>query len=427
MTENNNHIDKEQIFNDVSNTVQNENTIGNHATNVTPQPKKSTSLLYGLVGGLIGSCIVFGSNALMPATNVIPPSQTSQPSALSTQTLNTSSTTALDDNAVINAVSKVQDAVVSIANYQYQSSSSYTSSFFSNNTSKTLEKAGEGSGVIYKSEKGYAYIVTNNHVIEDAEEINVQLHDGTTIPGEVIGTDKLTDLAVVRVKNDQIKSVAIFANSDTVQTGQTVLAIGSPLGAKLASSVTKGIVSANKRSVEIDTNDDQVTDWSMETIQTDAAINPGNSGGALVDLNGQVIGINSMKISNTAVEGIGFAIPSNQVIDIINNLEQQGEVTRPLLGVSLVDLSDVSTSQRHNTLSLPSDVSGGVVISSVQQTGSAQAAGLKRYDVIVAIDNKPVTDLLSFRKALYQHRIGDTITVSIYREGELQETAVTLK
>ena len=166
-------------------------------------------------------------------------------------------------------------------------------------------------------------------------------------------------------------------------------------------------------------------DWIVNAIQTDAAINPGNSGGALINSAGQVIGINSMKISKSSVEGMGFAIPSNEVVNIINELEKNGKIVRPALGISMVNLSNVN-SQAVNQLNLPKDVKSGVVVAEVSSKGSAKAAGLQPYDVIVEMDGQKVEGIQNLRKILYSHKVGDKLEVTYYRNGQKQTTTVSL-
>ncbi|GEA95083.1 hypothetical protein WVI01_10060 [Weissella viridescens] len=213
-----------------------------------------------------------------------------------------------------------------------------------------------------------------------------------------------------------------------MEPGQTALAIGSPLGSEYATSVTEGIISAPKREISAE-NEDGKSLGKATVIQTDAAINPGNSGGPLINLAGQVVGINSMKLSGsgdgTSVEGMGFAIPANTVTKVISELEQNGKVTRPSLGISLVDLDNVSAQDQKDTLKLPADASG-VVVMKVSNGSAAAAAGLKQYDVITKLDKTNVTDASSLRDALYQHKVGDKVQVSYYRDGKMQTTTVHL-
>lgn len=264
-------------------------------------------------------------------------------------------------------------------------------------------------------------------MINNADELNITLRNGTTVKAEVIGTDTLTDLAVLKIDADNVTTVATFADSTQVLVGQTALAIGSPLGSQLASSVTKGIISAVDRAVEVDTDGDNIKDWTAITLQTDAAINPGNSGGALTDLNGNVIGINSMKISNTSVEGIGFAIPSNQAVNIINALEKNGKVSRPTLGIGTIDLTNISTTQRRQALNLTDNIINGVVISYIDSQSAAQYAGLQQYDVIVSWNDTAITNTAALRKALYSQQIGDTVQLKIWRNGNEQTISLVLK
>ncbi|CRH17322.1 Uncharacterized serine protease YyxA (fragment) [Carnobacterium maltaromaticum] len=224
-----------------------------------------------------------------------------------------------------------------------------------------------------------------------------------------------------------MKTVATFGNSDDIKVGEPAIAIGSPLGTNFATSVTQGIVSAKDRSVAMDIDGDGVEDWDMTAIQTDAAINPGNSGGALINLAGQVIGINSMKISQDTVEGMGFAIPSNDVVKIINELQQNGKIVRPVLGVVLRDLSQISEQQQQSVLKLPEDVTEGVVITNVQKDSAAAKGGLEQYDTITEIDGQKITDSVSLRKVIYNLKVGDTVEVKFYRDGKLETAKVTME
>ena len=289
-------------------------------------------LVIGLLGGLLGAFILLTA-AGVSFTN-------------STDTgVKTAKTVYNNTTDTTKAVKKVQNAVVSVINYQEGSSSdslnelygrifggddSSDSSQDKSKDSDGLQVAGEGSGVIYKKDGKEAYIVTNNHVVDGAKKLEIMLSDGSKITGELVGKDTYSDLAVVKVSSDKIKTVAEFADSNSLTVGEKAIAIGSPLGTEYANSVTEGIVSSLSRTVTMQNDNGETV--STNAIQTDAAINPGNSGGALVNIEGQVIGINSSKISSTsavagsAVEGMGFAIPSNDVVEIINQLEKDGKV-----------------------------------------------------------------------------------------------------
>jgi serine protease Do len=282
-------------------------------------------------------------------------------------------------------------------------------------------QAGEGSGVIYKKEDGTAYVVTNHHVVSGADTIEVVLFDDTRIEAKLVGSDLFSDLAVLKMDGDKIKNVIEIGTSANVKVGEPAIAIGNPLGLMFSGSVTQGVISGKERTIPQDFNQDGRADWQAEVIQTDAAINPGNSGGALINLNGQLIGINSMKINQTAVEGLGFAIPIDSALPIINQLETEGKVTRPYLGVEIYSLEEVPQTEWNNTLKLPEDIEGGVYVWSVEPLSPADRAGLKRLDVITELDGKQIRNMIDLRKILYQEKeVGDKVTVTYYREGRKQ-------
>ena len=392
--------------------------------------RKNKSFRNGFVGGIVGGTIAVASGiGIMAITNPLnhqTPTPTTQASESNVTTTKTSTAAANTNNDISKVVENVKNAVVSVINKQASGRNSlYGTQQQQQQSNDELTTASEGSGVIYKKENGYAYIVTNNHVIANSQELEVLLADGTREKAELVGSDQWTDLAVIRIPADKVSTVAEFANSDEVKAGQTAIAIGSPLGSEFATSVTQGIVSANNRPVPTDVDGDGQQDWIVNAIQTDAAINPGNSGGALINSAGQVIGINSMKISKSSVEGMGFAIPSNEVVNIINELEKNGKIVRPALGISMVNLSNVN-SQAVNQLNLPKDVKGGVVVAEVSSKGSAKAAGLQPYDVIVEMDGQKVEGIQNLRKILYSHKVGDKLEVTYYRNGQKQTTTVSL-
>ena len=386
--------------------------------------KSSKSFKNGFIGGLVGGAVaVAGGVGIMAVTN--PANQATTPATQASQTQvepTKTSTASQGATDITKVVAEVKNAVVSVINKQSTSRNSLSGT---QQSSGELATASEGSGVIYKNADGYAYIVTNYHVIANSQELEVLLADGTRAKAEIVGSDQWTDLAVIRIANTNVSTVAEFANSDDVQVGQTAIAIGSPLGSEFATSVTQGIVSATNRSVATDVDGDGQEDWVVTAIQTDAAINPGNSGGALINSAGQVIGINSMKISKSSVEGMGFAIPSNEVVSIIKQLETDGKITRPALGISMVNLSSVNE-RVIEQLNLPRDVKNGVVIAEVMANGSAKAAGLQAYDVIVEMDGQKIQGIQNLRKVLYSHKVGDKMEVTYYRNGQKQTTTISL-
>ncbi|SDN19137.1 S1C family serine protease [Alkalicoccus daliensis] len=324
-------------------------------------------------------------------------------------------------NDVTETVEATSDAIVGITNIQSGSENP-----FAVPTSQKEQPAGSGSGVIYKSEGEKAFIVTNNHVIEEAEEVLVTLADGTELEAEILGGDVWTDLAVLEVDNEEIETIADFGDSSVLKPGEPVIAIGNPLGLQFSGSVTTGVISGTERLIPVDVNQDGVEDWQSEVLQTDAAINPGNSGGALINAEGKVIGINSMKIAQDAVEGIGLAIPANSALPIIEDLEEKGTVDRPSMGVTLLDVAEIAPQYRASQLQLPEEMEEGVVVNTVLE-GSGAADVLESLDVITEIDGESIASVLELRQYLYTEKeAGETIDLTILRTGEEQQVEVEL-
>ncbi|GAB3053778.1 S1C family serine protease [Virgibacillus ainsalahensis] len=288
-------------------------------------------------------------------------------------------------------------------------------------------QAGEGSGVVYKNEDGVAHVVTNQHVVDGADTVEVVLADETRIEAEIVGGDLFSDLAVLRMDGSEVEQVIEIGASDNVKVGEPAIAIGNPLGLMFSSSVTQGVISGTQRTIPQDYNMDGRADWQAEVIQTDAAINPGNSGGALINISGQLIGINSMKINEAAVEGLGFAIPVDIAMPIVQELEETGEVTRPFIGVEIYSLDEVPQSEWQSTLNLPNEVEAGVYVWSVERLSPADEAGMEQLDVITELDGEPIANMIDLRKILYQQKeIGDEVAVTYYRDGEQMETTIEL-
>ncbi|HLS07905.1 S1C family serine protease [Lentibacillus sp.] len=382
-----------------------------------PKRKKSGNFLSGIAGGLISAIIV----VLLFTTNIIPNNDSSTSSETgssdnnqSSQTPEVTETIASDNADVASSMDEASKAVVGVTRMQQT------------NIWEPSQKSGTGSGIVYKKENGSAYVVTNHHVVEDAQEVEVVLNDQEHIKAEVLGSDKLSDLAVLKVDGSKIDTVANLGSSSDLKVGESVIAIGNPLGMEFANTLTKGIVSGLDRSVSIDTNGDKRPDWVTEVIQTDAAINPGNSGGALVNSDGKVIGINSMKIAKTAVEGIGFAIPIDTAMPIIEQLEADGKVARPFIGISTASINKVPQQYR-DQVQLPEDVEGGMVVAQVETGSPAENANLQQFDVITKINGNKITSLIDLRKYLYKEtEIGETVELEIYRDGEKQTVSLEL-
>lgn len=321
-------------------------------------------------------------------------------------------------SSITDAVELVDEGVVSIINLQRNNYNSWAGFYGFTEDQEELQQAGSGSGAVYKIEGDTAYIFTNNHVVDGSDAVDILLKDGTRVSATVEGTDVWTDLAVLSIDAQYVDTVLEFGDSDNLTVGEPAIAIGSPLGTEFASSVTSGIISGVNRTVPVDTNGDGQMDWEMTAIQTDAAINPGNSGGPLINIAGQVVGINSMKISTAVVEGMGFAIPSNDAVNIINQLEQNGEVIRPYLGITMVDIAMISQDQRTQELNLPQDVTSGIVVAQIENNSPADNAGIEPGDVIVSFDGTEVENSVDLRQLLYTTPIGESIQVELYRNGE---------
>lgn len=364
----------------------------------------------GFLGGILGTFLTL---------------QTSHSSTSNTESKQVHSTTVKtaykNTTSTSEAVDKVKNAVVSVITYSDPSNQG----LFEKEENSDSQISSEGSGVIYKKEGKYAYLVTNTHVINGAKKVDILLADGNKVPGEVVGSDVYSDIAVVRISADKAKAVAEFGDSNQLTVGETAIAIGSPLGTDYANSVTQGIISSQGRNVKLKADNGQ--NISTRALQTDAAINPGNSGGPLINIQGQVIGITSSKISNngqTSVEGMGFAIPANDVVNIIKQLEEKGKVVRPALGIQMMDLSNLSTSDL-SQLKLPEKISGGVLVRSTLENMPASDK-LQRYDVITKIDDTDIESTADLQSALYSHQINDTIKVTFYRDGKQQTTSIKL-
>lgn len=334
-------------------------------------------------------------------------------------------TSVKNENSTTKAVDKVKDAVVSIITYSANSQNSLFGYGESDTDTNTEQVSSQGSGVIYKKDGEYAYIVTNTHVINGAKKVDIRLADGTKVPGEIVGTDTYSDIAVVKISSEKVSAVAEFGDSSQLTVGETAIAIGSPLGSEYANTVTQGIISSLNRTVSLKSEDGQAI--STKAIQTDTAINPGNSGGPLINIQGQVIGITSSKIATnggTSVEGLGFAIPSNDAIKIIEQLENNGKVTRPALGIQMVNLSNLSTTDLQK-LKLPDIITSGVAVRSVQSNMPANGH-LEKYDVITKVDGNPITSATELQNALYSHSVGDEMTITYYRNGKEETTTIKL-
>ena len=279
-------------------------------------------------------------------------------------------------------------------------------------TASALGTTATGTGVVLS---GKGYLVTNYHVIEDAQRLTVRLTDERELEAAVVGTDPVSDLAVLYNRAEKL-TAAQFGDSDALRVGDTVVAIGDPLGVELRGTMTNGIVSAINRDVSVNGR-------TMNLIQTNAALNSGNSGGPLINSYGQVVGINTMKIGaftdKSGVEGLGFAIPSATVREVVNQLITQGYVSgRPWLGIQ----GESFSSYYRRFYQLPQ----GVYITEVEAGSPAQTAGLMRGDIITRADDSPVSDMETLNSLLYTHSAGDTMLLTVYRGGHQGNVEITL-
>ena len=416
--------DEDKTLNTFSETDQQHEPVPispNHSNDNHKQQKSVKSDIWKVwLGGIFGGLTVAVFGFLLLYTGVIPIEQlipTDEAAQTETQRAPIIQTAGHGDGVPADLLSDVAGAVVGVSNLQ---------SF--NLWSDSID-AGTGSGVIYKIEGDVAYVVTNQHVIDGANQVEVIMSDGEHVEATLLGQDELTDLAVLSIAAEHVDTVAEFGSSSDLIVGEPAIAIGNPLGTEFAGTVTKGIISGLDRSIEVDINKDGTPDWNIDVIQTDAAINPGNSGGALINSSGQLIGINSMKIASHAIEGIGFAIPIDEALPIIEQLEVNGSVTRPFMGISAIDFSQVPPQHISRTLKLdPNEVTDGIVIAEVHPGSSADQAGLQVYDVVIALDEQPINNMLDLRQYLYRETdIGESVTISYYRDGELQEAEFVLQ
>ncbi|CAM3648068.1 S1C family serine protease [Marinicrinis lubricantis] len=307
------------------------------------------------------------------------------------------------NNQFIDIADRVQPAIVTVLSYLTDRADEYSL----------------GSGIIIEKSEGKALLVTNQHVVEDGIEFEVVLQDGEVRSAELVGSDWMTDLAILEIDGEGIDRVAELGDSDELRKGEMAIVMGNPLGLNFSQSISVGVISSTHLTVPVVLGGQQ---WEMDVIQTDAAINQGNSGGALLNLQGEVVGINNMKIAEFGVEGLGFAIPINDAKPIIEQLIENGEVQRPLIGITSIELA---YTEEPDAYDLPEDVDYGLVV--VDVSGPAKEAGLTVDDVVVALDGVTVYTQIDLRRYLYKNKeIGDTLLIEYYRDGELYETDLTL-
>lgn len=309
-----------------------------------------------------------------------------------------------ESDSIHEAVEKVYDSVVLINAYQ-------------NN-----QVASSGSGFVYKKDNKYGYIMTNYHVVSDAQSVKIVNTAGDNVEATFLGGDSYADIAVLRIDVKYVSAVAEIGESSDSKVGDTVFTVGTPLNSEYMGTVTKGIISGETRTITVN---DGTNSYMMEAIQTDASINPGNSGGPLVNINGEVIGINSMKLVKSEVEGMGFAIPIEIAMSSTDKLEKGEKIERPYLGISMYDVSNTAYLYKNN-LKLDDNITEGVVIAEVEKDSVAEKSGLKANDVITKMDGDTVENSSYLKFMLYKHEIGDTIKLTIIRNGKEIQKEVKL-
>ena len=309
----------------------------------------------------------------------------------------------ITDSGIAESVEKVYDAVVVVTTYR--NNQAYAS----------------GTGFVYKEDNTYGYILTNNHVIENADKVNVQFTNGKNIETTILGSDKLSDIAVLRVSKKDIISVAQIGSSTDMRVGDTTFAVGAPINSVYSWTVTRGILSGKNRMVEVSN-----TDYVMKVLQTDAAINNGNSGGPLCNANGEVIGITSMKLVAQEVEGMGFAINIEDAMSVASSIEKGEKINRPYIGVQMYNVSDAYYSRTYNSYFQKYNITSGVLIYSVTKNSPAEKAGLLKDDVVIGVNDKTVTSIGYFKFYLYEHKAGDKVTLKINRNGEIKTLEIIL-
>ena len=310
-----------------------------------------------------------------------------------------------EENTIKSSIEKVYDSVVYVGQYYGD------------------ELAGSGTGFVYKVDDKYGYVLTNHHVISGKNiSIKVTNNDNQIVDATVLGSDEYADLAVLRIDKDAVMGTATLGESSKVEIGDTVFAVGSPLGLKYIGTVTKGILSGKDRIVNVRLSTGY---YAMNVLQTDAAVNPGNSGGPLVNINGEVIGIISMKLVEDQIEGMGFAIPMEVANTYIEKLEKGEKVERPVIGIDYTDIYSSYSLYLHKIM-LSEKVKYGVVVTDVIEGYPAEKMGLKKGDVIIAIDGNKVNDSSYFRYLLYKYNVGDKVKIKYIRGEEEIETEVVL-
>lgn len=311
-----------------------------------------------------------------------------------------------EENSIKESINKIYDAVILVETYD-----------------KNDKQIGSGTGFIYKKDKKNAYILTNHHVVNKSDSIQITTTNADTVEAKFLGSDEYTDLAVLSIDAKYAKQIASIGNSSNMELGDTVFTVGSPLGQKYMGTVTKGILSGKDRQITVSLSNGN---YIMDVLQTDAAINPGNSGGPLVNINGEVIAITSMKLVEDEIEGMGFGLPIEVAMSYVDRLEKGETIERPLLGVQIADIENLNYLSRQFDLKIDNKIEKGVIVLKVEEDSIASKAGLEKGDIITKINDNDIDDTAHFRYNLYKYSIGDEIKVTYIRDGKEKNVKIKL-
>ncbi len=311
----------------------------------------------------------------------------------------------VNEEGISSGIDNIYDAVVVVENY------------------KKGKLVGIGSGFIYSGE---GYIMTNHHVIDSSDEIKITLTSGESIEAKVLGSDELADIAVLQIDKKYATNIAKIGKSTDSKVGDTVFTIGSPMSSEFSGTVTRGILSGKNRMVEVSVGSSSSKDWIMNVMQTDAAINPGNSGGPLCNVSGEVIGINSMKIVQSEIEGIGFSIPIEDALQYANKIVKGEKIERPFLGIQMADVSTSSYYLSRQGIKIDSSITSGVIVISTTNDGPSGSAGIEKGDVIISIGKYSVKSVAELRYYLYKYEPNNEVDIKVIRGKEEKTFKVKL-
>lgn len=314
----------------------------------------------------------------------------------------------VNDNGISAGINKVYDSTVYIENY------------------KDKKVSVSGTGFIYKKDSGKAYILTNYHVVGSSSSLKVILSDDNSVDARFVGGDEYLDIAVISISDKYVKNVVKLGSSNKAVLGDTVFTVGSPVGDEYRGTVTRGILSGKDRLVAVSVSGG-TDDYVMKLLQTDAAMNPGNSGGPLCNINGEVIGMNSLKLVKNEVEGMGFAIPIEDILAHLDTFEKGDSIKRPYLGISMVNLNNKDAVSYYGlSKKINTKLDKGVVVESVQKGTSADGK-LEVGDIVTKVNRKEVVNMAYFRYELFKHEVGDKVTLTVERNGRLMDIIIALR